>query len=319
MSGAGTREFEGVTIPEAGTFTLDPFHTRIGFSARHLMVSRVRGRFGEFTGSITIAENPFESSADAVIKTASVDTGVDMRDTDLKSEHFLNADKYPEMSFRTTGITGHDGSVFTVTGELTIQDHSHPIELTVELEGVTTRPEMMGGQQMIGFSMTGEINREEERPRRDPTMVVGPPPASQRFIAIPRSTAPTMIVVDGNLHLHSIHHDHRVGLPAPQLSRSAAEGSPAFAGRAPPGSSAPLVSASPSSCASVPSSGAADEPPSAISVITDPPGVSAETPACSARTAAPTETAETAAFSVGPAGGGWTMTSGPTFPRVRNR
>jgi polyisoprenoid-binding protein YceI len=161
MSDAGTRVFEGVTIPGPGTFTLDPFHTRIGFQARHLMVSKVRGRFSEFSGSITVAENPLESSAEAVIKTGSVDTGVDMRDGDIKSEHFLDAEKYPEMTFRTTSVTGHDGPAFTVLGELTIKEQTHPVELTVEFEGVTTRPQMMGGQQMFGYSITGEIDREK--------------------------------------------------------------------------------------------------------------------------------------------------------------
>jgi polyisoprenoid-binding protein YceI len=161
MSEAGTRLFEGVTIPDPGTFVLDPYHTRIGFVARHLMVSKVRGRFGEFTGSITIAENPLESSAEAVIKTASVDTGVEQRDADLKSENFLNAEKDPEMIFRTTGVTGHDGPVFQVLGELTIKDQTHPVELELELEGILTKPEMMGGQQTLGFTLTGEIDRED--------------------------------------------------------------------------------------------------------------------------------------------------------------
>ena len=161
MSDAGTRVFEGVTIPEPGTFVLDPYHTRIGFSARHLMVSKVRGNFSEFSGSITVAENPLESSAEATIKTASVHTGVDMRDADLRSENFLNAEKFPEMKFRTTGIKSHDGPVFIVGGELTIKDVTRPIELTVELEGVVTKPEVMGGGQTLGFSMTGEINRED--------------------------------------------------------------------------------------------------------------------------------------------------------------
>jgi polyisoprenoid-binding protein YceI len=161
MSEAGTRLFEGVTIPDPGTFVLDPYHTRIGFVARHLMVSKVRGRFGEFTGSITIAENPLESSAEAVIKTASVDTGVEQRDADLKSENFLNAEKDPEMIFRSTGIAGHDGPVFQVLGELTIKDQTHPVELELELEGILTKPEMMGGQQTFGFTLTGEIDRED--------------------------------------------------------------------------------------------------------------------------------------------------------------
>jgi polyisoprenoid-binding protein YceI len=161
MSDGGTRTFEGVTIPEPGTFNLDPYHTRIGFVARHLMVSKVRGNFGEFSGSITVAENPLESSAEATILTPSVHTGVAPRDADLRSENFLNVEKYPEMHFRTTRVTGHDGPVFTVLGDLTIKEETHPIELTLEIEGVMTRPEVMGGQQTIGFSMTGEINRED--------------------------------------------------------------------------------------------------------------------------------------------------------------
>jgi polyisoprenoid-binding protein YceI len=161
MSDASTRTFEGATIPEPGTFVLDPYHTRIGFVARHLMVSKVRGNFGEFSGSITVAENPLESSAEATILTASVHTGVPPRDADLRSENFLNAEKFPEMRFRATRITGHDGPVFTVVGDLTIKDQTHPVELEVEIEGVMTRPEVMGGQQTIGFSMTGEINRED--------------------------------------------------------------------------------------------------------------------------------------------------------------
>jgi polyisoprenoid-binding protein YceI len=156
-----TRTFEGLTIPTPGTFVLDPYHTRIGFSARHLMVSRVRGRFGEFTGKIVVAENPLDSSAEAVIKTTSVDTGVEMRDADLKSENFLNAEKFPEMTFRTGKITGHDGPVFTVPGELTIKDQTHPIDLTVEIEGVTTSPAVMGGKQILGFTITAEIDRED--------------------------------------------------------------------------------------------------------------------------------------------------------------
>lgn len=158
---AGTRTFDGMTIPSTGTFVLDPYHTRIGFSARHLMVSRVRGRFAEFSGTITVAQDPLQSSATAVIKAGSVDTGVAYRDADLKSENFLHAEKFGELSFRTTKVTGHHGSTFTVLGELTIKDVTRPVELTVEIEGVTTTPPAMGGKQVLGFTITGEIDREE--------------------------------------------------------------------------------------------------------------------------------------------------------------
>ena len=158
---AGTREISGLTVPERGTFALDPFHTRIGFSARHLMVARVRGQFAEFTGSITVAEDLLQSSAEAVIKTATVNSGVAMRDEDLKSDHFLETETYPEMTFRTTRVTALEGSTLTVLGDLTIKGVTRPVELTVEFEGVTNQPEMLGGQQVIGFSITGEIDRED--------------------------------------------------------------------------------------------------------------------------------------------------------------
>ena len=101
----GTRDFEGVTIPAPGVFDLDPAHTRIGFSARHMMVSKVRGRFAEFTGSITVADDPMQSTADADIKAASIDTGQPDRDGHLVSADFLNVEKWPELSFRTNRIT----------------------------------------------------------------------------------------------------------------------------------------------------------------------------------------------------------------------
>ncbi len=161
MSDTNTRTFEGLTIPTPGTFVLDPYHTRIGFSARHLMVARVRGRFSEFSGKLVVAEDPLQSSAELVIKAGSVDTGVAPRDADLRSENFLNVEKFPEITFRSTRITGHEGPVFTIIGELTINETTRPVELAVEIEGITDQPSMMGGKQVIGFTMTGEIDRED--------------------------------------------------------------------------------------------------------------------------------------------------------------
>jgi len=161
VSDANTRTWEGITIPTPGKFVLDPYHTRIGFVARHLMVSRVRGRFGEFSGHINVAEDPLQSSAELVIKTASVDTGVPARDGDLKGENFLNVEKYPEITFHTTRVTGHEGAVFHIVGDLTVREVTRPVELEVEIEGVTDQPAVMGGKQVIGFSMTGEIDRED--------------------------------------------------------------------------------------------------------------------------------------------------------------
>jgi polyisoprenoid-binding protein YceI len=154
----GTRDFEGVTIPAPGVFDLDPAHTRIGFSARHMMVSKVRGRFAEFTGSITIADDPLQSSAEAVIKAASIDTGQPDRDGHLVSPDFLNVEKWPELTFRTTRVTGHERNVFTVLGDLTIKDVTREVGLTLEIEGVGNSP---FGKQVMGFTLTTEISRED--------------------------------------------------------------------------------------------------------------------------------------------------------------
>lgn len=155
---AGTRTFQDATIPEAGTFDLDQAHSSIGFSARHMMVSKVRGHFGEFTGSITVADEPLNSTAEAVIKTASIDTGSADRDKHLTSPDFLDVEKFPELTFRTVRVVARHGSQFTVLGDLTIKDVTKEIELNLELEGVGMSP---WGKQVMGFSMTAEINRED--------------------------------------------------------------------------------------------------------------------------------------------------------------
>jgi polyisoprenoid-binding protein YceI len=155
---AGTRDFQGEIIPAPGTFDLDPAHTTFGFSARHMMVSKVRGHFAEFTGSIAIAEEPLASTAEAVVKTASIDTHSADRDKHLIGADFLDVETYPEMSFRTERVTRRSGGTFTVLGHLTIKGVTRPVELTLEIEGVGNSP---WGQQVLGFSLTGEINRED--------------------------------------------------------------------------------------------------------------------------------------------------------------
>ena len=155
---ATTRDFQGQAIPAPGTFDLDPAHTTIGFTARHMMVSKVRGHFGEFTGSITIAGEPLASAAEAAIKTASITTGSADRDKHLTSGDFLDVENYPEMSFRTERVTAGGGDGYTVLGHLTIKGVTRQVELKLDLEGVGNSP---WGQQVLGFSLTGEINRED--------------------------------------------------------------------------------------------------------------------------------------------------------------
>ncbi|TDD12810.1 polyisoprenoid-binding protein [Nonomuraea deserti] len=153
-----TRTWESLTIPAAGTYNLDVAHTRVGFVVKHMMVSKVRGSFGSFSGSVTIADNPLESSAELTIKADSITTGVADRDGHLRGDDFLSAEKYPEITFRSTRVVGHKGDEFTVVGDLTIRDVTKEVELTVEYGGAGTNP---WGQAVWGYTITTEIDREE--------------------------------------------------------------------------------------------------------------------------------------------------------------
>jgi polyisoprenoid-binding protein YceI len=155
---SGTREFQGLQIPAAGTYHLDAAHKRVGFVARHLMVSKVRGNFGEAEATIVVAEDPLQSSVTATIKTASVHTGQPDRDNHLRTGDFFEAEKYPTMEYRSTGIKSFDGGEFVLTGELTIKDVTRPVDLVVEFEGAGRSPY---GFDVFGFSASTEIDRED--------------------------------------------------------------------------------------------------------------------------------------------------------------
>ncbi len=141
----------------AGTWDLDPVHSTIGFVVRHLMVSKVRGKFTRFEAQIVTAANPLESSATATIDLSSVDTGNEQRDNDLRSTNFFDVATHPKMTFVSTGIRP-DGDRLIVDGDLTIRGVTKPVSLTVEVNGFG--PDPFGGTR-AGFSATGEINRAD--------------------------------------------------------------------------------------------------------------------------------------------------------------
>lgn len=155
---SNTRQFEGLQIPAAGTYVLDAAHKRVGFVVRHLMVSKVRGNFGEATATITVGEDPLQSSVTASITTASVFTGEPNRDNHLRTGDFFEVEKYPTIEFKSTGIKSHSGNEFLLDGELTIKGITKPVELLVEFEGAGRSPY---GQDVFGFSATTEIDRED--------------------------------------------------------------------------------------------------------------------------------------------------------------
>jgi polyisoprenoid-binding protein YceI len=152
------RTYEGVEVPEPGTFVFDPKHTIVGATARHMMVAKVRGYFKEVTGSVTIAENPLDSSVEVHIKAASIDTGVGDRDNHLRSGDFLDVETYPELTFKSTRIVKHDGNDLVIAGDLTIRGVTREIELPVEYSGVGTTP---WGTEVLGFSASTELDRED--------------------------------------------------------------------------------------------------------------------------------------------------------------
>lgn len=141
----------------AGTWTIDPVHSEVGFTVRHMMVSKVRGRFTKFDGQIITAENPLDSQVTATIDVASISTGDENRDNHLRSSDFLDVAHHPTMTYRSTGVR-RDGDRFIVDGELTLRGVTRAVPLVVEVNGFG--PDGYGGTR-AGFSATAEINRRD--------------------------------------------------------------------------------------------------------------------------------------------------------------
>jgi len=128
------REIDGTSLPPAGKYELDPTHTEISFVARH-MLTKVRGRFTEFEGTIEVGERPEDSGVNVEVKTGSVQTNTDQRDEHLRSADFFESDEYPVMTFRSTSVRHTGGSSFELDGDLTIRDVTKPITLEGEFHG----------------------------------------------------------------------------------------------------------------------------------------------------------------------------------------
>jgi polyisoprenoid-binding protein YceI len=140
-----------------GTWDIDPLHTEVGFSVRHLMVSKVRGRFTRFEGSFVTAPDPPQSSATATIDMTSIDTNNPTRDDDLRSKNFFEVEQYPQMSYRSTGVRV-DGERFILDGELTAHGVTRPVSLQVEVNGFGADPY---GNTRCGFTAIGSLSRSD--------------------------------------------------------------------------------------------------------------------------------------------------------------
>jgi polyisoprenoid-binding protein YceI len=153
------REVEGISLPPVGTWVFDPNHTSVEFVARH-MLTKVRGRFNEYEGTIVIAERPEDSSAVVEIQAASVETKTDMRDGHLRSGDFFDVERWPTITFRSTAVRPTGGRRFELVGDLTIRGVTRPVTLEAEFLGWGPGPQPDSPTKAF-FSAAAEVDREE--------------------------------------------------------------------------------------------------------------------------------------------------------------
>ena len=149
-----TRTIPGYT---GGTWTIDPVHSEVGFTVRHMMVSKVRGKFETFSGEIVTGADPLDSSVTAEIDLTSIATGNEQRDAHIRSADFFETETYPVMTYRSSAVR-RDGDGYVLDGKLTLKGVTRDVPLTLELNGFG--PDAYGGTR-AGFTATAEINRRD--------------------------------------------------------------------------------------------------------------------------------------------------------------
>jgi polyisoprenoid-binding protein YceI len=146
------------TFIEPGTWAIDASHSTVGFVARHLMVSKVRGRFGTVDGTITIADDPFQSSVSATVDASSIDSGDAKRDEHLRSADFFDVETYPTISFQSTKVEDRGDGTYALTGDLTVHGVTRAVTWDLEYDGTAKDP--WGGTR-AGFSASTDVNRKD--------------------------------------------------------------------------------------------------------------------------------------------------------------
>lgn len=152
------RTMDGADIPAPGTWVTDPAHTMAGFTARHLMVTKVRGRFDEVGGEIEVGEALEDSTVRVRIGAASITTSQPQRDEHLRSSDFLDVERFPELTFQSTGIERVGERTLRIEGALTIRDVTRPVVLAAEYLGMVTDP---WGNPKFALTATARIDRED--------------------------------------------------------------------------------------------------------------------------------------------------------------
>ena len=153
-----SRTVDGTEYPAAGTYAIDPTHSELGFSVRHMTVAKVRGTFGTYEGTLELAENPVDSKISVSIDAASVNTRDANRDGHLNSADFFDTATHPKWTFVSTAIRPVSATEWKVDGDLTIKGTTKAVTLDATLEGVVQDPY---GNHRVGFSASTSIEREE--------------------------------------------------------------------------------------------------------------------------------------------------------------
>jgi polyisoprenoid-binding protein YceI len=147
------------TLPKAGTYVIDPAHTEVGFVARHLIGTKVRGRFTDVEGTFTVAERPEDSTLEAVVQAGSIHTNQAQRDEHLRTNDFLDVATHPTLTLRSTGLRPVGETSWVLTGDLTIRGVTKSVEFDLEFLG--EGPAMVEGKSVVAFSARTEIDRRD--------------------------------------------------------------------------------------------------------------------------------------------------------------
>ena len=146
------------TLVPAGTWSVDPTHSTVGFSVKHLGIATVRGKFEDFAGTLEIGEGDETARAYGTVQGVSISTGDAGRDEHLRSADFFGVEQNPELRFESTGVEQVDDDTFEITGELTMNGVTKPLKLTAEVQGEETDP---WGNERVALEVTGQLNRSD--------------------------------------------------------------------------------------------------------------------------------------------------------------